>query len=775
MHPEFTSKGHSPGDRREPHMEPAAKRDAAATVKKGRKSMPKVRSGCLTCKSRRVKCDESKPECQRCLRAQRKCEGYKPHVDKTGNSGITTYSIPFKIPGSQSDRQLLHYYCCQASWNLSTYSNTTLWTELILQRSFHEPVIRNALIALGSLHKDYLCGDLVVSEHRLNAHGSSQISPPVKTMSMIGKCHRQLRAYLSRDGASPETALICSLIFYTFESLLGDSAKAIWHLDRGLTLLKQCQTDRTCETGDGLMESLTTMFNHLDIQASAFDDRRRLLVTLVSDAEVHGELDLVPDRFRDVAHAESILTKLQNWTLHHIIENLEHKGKSSDEMPLDILRERIMLGLQFERYGTALANLSASINGDTSSCLSAIPEVPLHSEQACPRTETDTILLCKIHFHCYRYLIRENLPSPLASDEEVISSPSTSSRSSSQSDTSPTEDLDVALDSLKSLLSLSLEYSSNGRAPPTGGANNSTERIYTLSTHLIAMLYFLTLKATKPETLSTALELFSHPRIRNTRDGLWDAHTAFFVVQNLLKLRDNGAHNNTSKLVHKEISDHADIKEMMTFQELNTGKEVPMMQSRGVTITLDQNTSPPSVMDARTQLHPSRRDEECKENLDANRDNTLLLLPPYFPFVTPTTDINATNTMITQPASGSGSEPTFSHLSSTPASSTISRSKPTCTTTASPSEDTDSTLTTLHQMWPPVSNCSSSHIPQLQTTASEFYQSASSPLAPLRQQTFHPPRLEDVGLGMIDADGGVNEAARIVWGRVQELDLSLSV
>ncbi|RAL61161.1 hypothetical protein DID88_010500 [Monilinia fructigena] len=45
-------------------------------VRRSRASKPKVKTGCLTCKSRRVKCDEAKPGCMRCARFGHKCEGY---------------------------------------------------------------------------------------------------------------------------------------------------------------------------------------------------------------------------------------------------------------------------------------------------------------------------------------------------------------------------------------------------------------------------------------------------------------------------------------------------------------------------------------------------------------------------------------------------------------------------------------------------------------------------------------------------------------------------
>lgn len=41
-----------------------------------RRTHKKVRTGCLTCKARRKKCDEAKPTCQRCATAGFRCDGY---------------------------------------------------------------------------------------------------------------------------------------------------------------------------------------------------------------------------------------------------------------------------------------------------------------------------------------------------------------------------------------------------------------------------------------------------------------------------------------------------------------------------------------------------------------------------------------------------------------------------------------------------------------------------------------------------------------------------
>lgn len=47
------------------------------------KELPRRRTktGCLTCRKRRIKCDEGKPHCNRCIKTNRKCEGYKVRLD----------------------------------------------------------------------------------------------------------------------------------------------------------------------------------------------------------------------------------------------------------------------------------------------------------------------------------------------------------------------------------------------------------------------------------------------------------------------------------------------------------------------------------------------------------------------------------------------------------------------------------------------------------------------------------------------------------------------
>ncbi|KAH8681396.1 hypothetical protein BX600DRAFT_505090 [Xylariales sp. PMI_506] len=40
----------------------------------------RTKTGCLTCRKRRIKCDEARPTCGNCIKSKRQCEGYNPRV-----------------------------------------------------------------------------------------------------------------------------------------------------------------------------------------------------------------------------------------------------------------------------------------------------------------------------------------------------------------------------------------------------------------------------------------------------------------------------------------------------------------------------------------------------------------------------------------------------------------------------------------------------------------------------------------------------------------------
>ncbi|KAI0108579.1 hypothetical protein GGR51DRAFT_558890 [Nemania sp. FL0031] len=59
---------------------------------KRRATHAKARTGCLTCKKRRVKCDEARPTCARCVKAGHRCAGYQSWADLQPSSSRASNS-----------------------------------------------------------------------------------------------------------------------------------------------------------------------------------------------------------------------------------------------------------------------------------------------------------------------------------------------------------------------------------------------------------------------------------------------------------------------------------------------------------------------------------------------------------------------------------------------------------------------------------------------------------------------------------------------------------
>lgn len=416
----------------------------------------------------------------RCVRTGRQCPGYPK--EKTDESPeIKIYNLPFKVPGSRVHRELLHFYCCEAAGGLSRFSDPTLWTELVLQRSQHQPVVRHALAALGFLYRDYI------------RQGSTPLGEDPTHLQVIAKSHRQLRAYLlsSRD-VSPEPALICSLIFYILECLVGNARQAIWHLEQGLMLLERCRTEYPdIVTGsDSIYTHLAAVYARLDIHACGFESKRIPILKLVSLAQVAGLESVVPDHFNTLSQADDALTILQNWMVHHLAALLPHRqqaGKGTD-MPPELVFETLQLENQFLQFVGAIANLASAANAKSDTIMQ------------------QRIVLLQTQAQVFLAILVERAKVVDESDQLI-------DESSFQ--------FDIALSSVSALYST---HQSN---------DSSSNRGFTLSTNIIATLYYICMKTKHRPTLQTALSLLQDSPF-SARDGLWDATTTVSVVQGIM-------------------------------------------------------------------------------------------------------------------------------------------------------------------------------------------------------------------------------------------------
>jgi Fungal Zn(2)-Cys(6) binuclear cluster domain len=134
-------------------------------VRRVRARKPKVKTGCKTCKIRRVKCDEDKPTCYRCRKFGIACDGYGDPLPSSKESK-STLLLPRTAPGlsfytpssrvkfdSQEEYQYFLHFCDQVTLDLSGSMPETMWSKVIPRAINSEPALRNLTIAVSAIHK----------------------------------------------------------------------------------------------------------------------------------------------------------------------------------------------------------------------------------------------------------------------------------------------------------------------------------------------------------------------------------------------------------------------------------------------------------------------------------------------------------------------------------------------------------------------------------------------------------------------------------------------
>lgn len=246
---------------------------------------------------------------------------------------------------------MLHYFCVHGSNQFSGFVKHEFWSRTALLACQDEPIVRQSLIALSSLHVDL-------------SNGDKPEGPGEETLRRYGKALRALQRHISSVDMNmmststkiTRTALVCCILFHCFELSLGNSASAMSHLSNGLGLLYAHHRDETSD--DELVRSLRDTLSRLDLQATFFDDGRTPSLDLMSpEARRDRTLDIGPgDSFSGLEDAQRSLVKLQNWQFRFLLANTAYFEQTEKCIPPAVLGEKACLlehCLEWERrYNT---------------------------------------------------------------------------------------------------------------------------------------------------------------------------------------------------------------------------------------------------------------------------------------------------------------------------------------------------------------------------------------------------------------------------------------
>ncbi|KAK7903316.1 hypothetical protein LTR67_001334 [Exophiala xenobiotica] len=262
----------------------------------------------LNLQIRRIKCDETKPSCKRCTSTGRKCDGYEFSKETSGKSASSSTLSPPQRPyvtvqhlfqpdsiskpfqGNTQQRRIFHrfQYCTVPAF--AGGSESGFWTKLVLKVGQEEPVVRNAIIALGTLHEDYQerCGKYSPQLIEDDSHRHA--------LSLYSGALRQLNQRLNEPTkTNAKLAIIASILFACFEVLRRNNMAAVIHYQQGMReLIRQMNLPDGDESSlassgsqatfreipENEVDELLRVFARYDIQACTFSkDRAERLAT----------------------------------------------------------------------------------------------------------------------------------------------------------------------------------------------------------------------------------------------------------------------------------------------------------------------------------------------------------------------------------------------------------------------------------------------------------------------------------------------------------------
>ncbi|OAG39753.1 hypothetical protein AYO21_06028 [Fonsecaea monophora] len=555
----------------------------------------KVRTGCITCKRRRVKCDETRPSCNRCVKAGKSCEGYANDPSSGQGSEPVKFVVytprnPSPVLSEQpnldwSERRAFSYYQDRTALELAGPFQPDFWLATILPLAREHGSVRHALIALSSMHEHY--------------SGVDHFSPARSVdfaLNHYGKAMRELMRFNhAQVGQNLDRALVLCALFSAFESLQGQYHEACNHAVSGIRILAEEQRNASASPNqprllpsDDLARFFVAMGRQiLEIGGPNFlGPKPKFYRTGTTTAHM-------PYQFTSHEHAllhvESLLAELFEYVER--AETLAYEGPVPDDVAQALLAEFHAIKPRFEEWQAAFERLSAVESNEYSretpeSCSSAASSPPsaqhsrtrsaafliLRAYQALmvaflARVESNDEAVFKDHgaqfwtaldaveefIQCTSTLVRpvdggvSPRPPPPPSDWSTSTSTSTST-SISATNVAPAS---------QSLSQLQLPQ----QPPPV-----ITRPTFSLALGVVPTLFLI---ATRSRDLALRDKALSLLRSCNRREGLWDSHLAASVVDRVIDLRTKARSMSRAQLL---LAD-ADLLAYIQTTEMPSGRE----------------------------------------------------------------------------------------------------------------------------------------------------------------------------------------------------------
>ena len=310
-----------------------------------KRKTPKTRTGCRTCKARRIKCDEGKPHCLRCMKLGIECEGYKiaMKVSQWQTAALKTLQPapsrqPHIGPSFQTGEEYRYFeiFKTDSIPLLGGVFSSHLWERIIPQASENERYVLDAVIAIGALTRTTKCHNANETltqfgmGHKFSfATRQAPINDYEYAVRQYSKALREIQASLS-DGRDllRKTLLACLLIF-CFETFCGNQTSALLQAQSGINFVRTWQPDQHKSGMAGVHSSEPSLIEDELVQAFARLDLQIVTVMDVRPLELHRTVK--EDCFRAIKQMPCVFTSIieaRKWCELLVRLNLHFKAES---------------------------------------------------------------------------------------------------------------------------------------------------------------------------------------------------------------------------------------------------------------------------------------------------------------------------------------------------------------------------------------------------------------------------------------------------------------
>ncbi|KAF2867370.1 hypothetical protein BDV95DRAFT_582020 [Massariosphaeria phaeospora] len=325
---------------------------------------PKTKTGCITCRIRRVKCDEVKPYCQRCTSTGRKCDGYTTAAPSTHTYQMVYSRSPLSFAktgldlNTTEEQEAFHFFKQHSASELSGFFDAVFWQSEILQASHSCPSIRYAVIALAALHRKFIVGRMpVVAEDTSDKQLRFALLQSNRAIQEI------LRSPVRKSISDKITIMASCVLFNCLASMQGHQNMALEHLRSGLKILREVDQELASGEGDDpsdhpiSLSTLRTIFLYMSVQARGVMSNEMMKKWGPKPVR---RPTIPPTTFKTFLQARLFFEAILN-ALYAFFQDLDADPPANDEETQASVRQYESLQDQFEEGSTRLAHFLSQL------------------------------------------------------------------------------------------------------------------------------------------------------------------------------------------------------------------------------------------------------------------------------------------------------------------------------------------------------------------------------------------------------------------------------